>query len=38
MKFQEKPSKTETSKKLKTLQDELEEAYAKQKMLEQRVI
>jgi len=35
---QEKPSRAETSKKLRTLQDELDEAYAKQKALEQKVI
>ncbi|KAL3097971.1 hypothetical protein niasHT_027516 [Heterodera trifolii] len=36
--IKEKPSRAETSKRLKLLQDELEEAYAKQKMLEQRLI
>uniref|UniRef100_A0A914H184 THO complex subunit 7 n=1 Tax=Globodera rostochiensis TaxID=31243 RepID=A0A914H184_GLORO len=36
--IKEKPSRADTSRKLKGLQDELEEAYAKQKILEQRLI
>ncbi|KAL7069756.1 hypothetical protein ACQ4LE_011148 [Meloidogyne hapla] len=36
--IKEKPSRAETTKKLKILQDELEEAYSKQKTLEQRLI
>ncbi|CAK5086312.1 unnamed protein product [Meloidogyne enterolobii] len=36
--IKEKPSRAETTKKLKILQDELEEAYSKQKILEQKLI